>query len=194
MAREWAMNANHYVAAGLRSLVRPARRGPDVLVLVVVYCQDRLLLVRRGCAPYAGKWAPPGGFVECHESVETAAAREVWEETRLRLDTAQLIPKGVLSITHINQIYHVFVAYVDEPHAVAPVPPESVEVRWFSQADCMAADTEIWDPADDVDYEQLFEMLRARRGDLFQWNNDYQRIIGGDGQIHYASRRDTSRR
>lgn len=188
------MYPNYYFPAGLKALVRPARRGPDVLVLVVVYCQDRLLLVRRGCAPYAGKWAPPGGFVECHESVETAAVREVWEETRLRLDTAQLIPKGVLSVTHINQIYHVFVAYVDEPHAVAPVPPETVDVRWFSKADCMAADTGIWDPANDVDYEHLFEMLRARRGDLFQWNNDYQRIIGGDGQIHYASRRDTSRR
>jgi hypothetical protein len=36
----------------------------------------------------------------------------------------------------------------------------------------------------------VFEMLRSRRGDVFQWNDDYRRIIFGDGQIQYAWRRD----
>ena len=61
--------------------------------MVLVYCEDRLLFVRRGCG-VSGKWAPPGGFVHCQESVETAAAREVWEETQLKLDTKQLLPRG----------------------------------------------------------------------------------------------------
>jgi ADP-ribose pyrophosphatase YjhB (NUDIX family) len=168
----------------------PERRGPDLLVMVLVYCEGRLLFVRRGCEPYAGKWAAPGGFVECHESVETAAARELWEETRLKLDPRQLLPKGVLSVPHINQVYQVFVAYLDKTQAVAPVPPESLDVRWFSQADCMAADSGIWDAAAHVDYEQLFEMLRARRGDLFQWNDHYRRVVSGDGQVQYAWCRD----
>ena len=63
-------------------------------------------------------------------------------------------------------------------------------VRWFSQANCTAADADIWDAATHVDYELVFEMLRARRGDVFQWNDDYRRVVFGDGQIQYQWRRD----
>ena len=85
------------LAAPIGTSTQPERRGPELLVMVLVYCEDRLLFIRRGCEPYAGRWAPPGGFVECNESVEAAAARELWEETRLKLNTRQMLPKGVLS-------------------------------------------------------------------------------------------------
>jgi len=42
-----------------------------------------LLLIERAHEPWKGKWATPGGFVEIDETCETAAGRELEEETGL---------------------------------------------------------------------------------------------------------------
>ena len=45
----------------------------------------RVLLIRRGHDPFAGKWAIPGGFLEMDEPVEAGARRELKEETGLEI-------------------------------------------------------------------------------------------------------------
>lgn len=52
--------------------------------VVLVDDRHRILLVKRRVAPKAGMWCLPGGFVECGETPEQAATRELQEETGLR--------------------------------------------------------------------------------------------------------------
>lgn len=59
---------------------------PALTVDCVIADGDRVLLIKRGKEPYAGRWALPGGYVNEGETVEEAAARELKEETGLSLE------------------------------------------------------------------------------------------------------------
>jgi 8-oxo-dGTP diphosphatase len=57
---------------------------------IVVDGDGRLLLVRRGNQPAKGTWSIPGGRVEPGECDAVATAREVLEETGLRVRVGRL--------------------------------------------------------------------------------------------------------
>ncbi|MGW1990791.1 NUDIX hydrolase [Embleya sp. NPDC001921] len=68
----------------------------DLAVFTVREGRLHALLIRRGQEPYAGRWALPGGFVLPHESAETAARRELAEETGLS--------EHVVAALHLEQL------------------------------------------------------------------------------------------
>jgi 8-oxo-dGTP diphosphatase len=56
----------------------------------------RLLVIKRGHAPGAGLWTLPGGRIEPGETDEQAVAREILEETGLRVACGRLVGEAEL--------------------------------------------------------------------------------------------------
>ena len=63
---------------------------PRVGVGAVVLDAGRVLLVRRGKPPLAGKWSLPGGLLELGETTAEAARREVAEECGLTIRVGEV--------------------------------------------------------------------------------------------------------
>ncbi|MCX7622216.1 MAG: NUDIX hydrolase [Thermomicrobium sp.] len=101
---------------------------PKLAVAVIVASGDRILLQQRAIEPGLGLWSFPSGFVERGEELETAARREVLEETGLEVGLLRLV--GVYS-RHGEPV--VLVVYEGQPRGgVLRTSEESQAVHWFA--------------------------------------------------------------
>ncbi len=75
---------------------------PLIGVGVVVFNDDRVLLIRRGKPPREGQWSLPGGRQRLGERVEETARREVAEEAGIEVEVGPLVDV-VDSITRDDQ-------------------------------------------------------------------------------------------
>ncbi len=64
---------------------------PVVGVGGVIIDRRQTLLIRRGSEPLLGEWSIPGGTLEIGESLEEGVARELLEETGIKVRVLQLI-------------------------------------------------------------------------------------------------------
>ena len=160
-----------------------------VSVVAIVHAEAKLLMIRRGVAPYIGTWAPPGGFVEAGESLEAAAAREVREECGLMLNPHQFVPYGITSLPKLNQFAVTFLARIDRAVELSAGHPEALDARWFSNEDMPVA--EVWEPAIGFDWSRIFKDCREYGRDFYQWSDDSLRVIRPDGTIEYLWQRDS---
>ena len=62
----------------------------DIVLLTLRKGELCVLAIRRGEPPYQGRWALPGGFVQVDEDLETAARRELEEETGVTTGSVRL--------------------------------------------------------------------------------------------------------
>jgi 8-oxo-dGTP diphosphatase len=132
----------------------------DVVVLALSEEDIEVLLIQRGKPPFQGEWAFPGGFVNIGESPQSAASRELEEETgiqNVRLEQLRAFgdpgrdPRG----------HTVTVAYLAVIGASAPLQGEAgsdaVQVRWWSVDDLPVL---AFDHADILTY--ALQMLRSK--------------------------------
>ena len=64
---------------------------PIVGVGAVIVDAGKVVLVKRRYEPLAGRWSLPGGALELGETLEAGAAREIREETGLRVEVGPVI-------------------------------------------------------------------------------------------------------
>ena len=57
----------------------------------VIVDDGKVVLIKRKYEPLKGQWSLPGGMVELGETLEAALAREMLEETGLRVDVGPVI-------------------------------------------------------------------------------------------------------
>jgi mutator protein MutT len=84
----------------------------------VILVDGRLVLIRRGQEPLAGRWSLPGGSVELGETLEAAVAREVLEETGLVVEVGPVVEAfdRILPDDHGRVRFHfVLVDYLCRP-------------------------------------------------------------------------------
>ena len=62
----------------------------DIVVMTIIENDLRVLLIRRAVPPFRDSWALPGGFVRPDEDLDTAAVRELAEETSISQEPGHL--------------------------------------------------------------------------------------------------------
>lgn len=105
----------------------------DIVVFRKKNAQKEILLIQRKNEPFKNQWALPGGFVDNDEDLETAAKRELREETRVVASNLQQV-KAYGNPYRDPRGYMVSVAYfttVDrDTNAVAA--DDAKALQWFA--------------------------------------------------------------
>ena len=145
--------------------------------MVVLRHDDQFLLLRRNKPPHAGKFVPVGGKLEPFEDPYSAALRETYEETGLRVD--RLIYGGVLvesSPTAYNWQCNIYLA--DIPF-LPPPPCDEGTLVWVPFAAVPSVPTP---PTDWHIYQYLMQgqpfALNARYDEQLNLLSMYEEIEG----------------
>lgn len=118
--------------------------NPAAAAIGLLWYEDELLLVRRGCEPAKGMLDLPGGFVDPGESAEQALRRELQEELNLTLSDFQYVGSfpnhylfGTINYSVVDLIFE----------ATLPERP-----TWHNQEELSEI---VWCTLRDLDIEQM---------------------------------------
>ena len=109
---------------------------PRVAVGAVVLHEGNVLLVLRGQPPAEGQWAIPGGSVELGETLQTAAEREIREETGIIIKAGE--PIFTFDLVQRDEVGGIRFHYViidlmaDYLSGEVTAGDDAVDARWVS--------------------------------------------------------------
>ncbi|MBN1546727.1 MAG: NUDIX hydrolase, partial [Syntrophaceae bacterium] len=104
--------------------------NPLPVVSAIVVKDRRILLVKRGKAPYKGLWCLPTGFAETGESIEDAALRELEEEAGIKGNILGLV--DVDSCTNYFYGDLIFVTFeIEHSNGELRYGDDTVAVKYF---------------------------------------------------------------
>jgi len=110
---------------------------PIVGVGVVVWHDERVLLIKRGKPPRAGHWSLPGGAQQLGETLAEAAKREVREETGIDIELGDIIATlDMIDRDQAGRVRHHYtlVDFVAEGlEAKLQAGDDALDARWFSR-------------------------------------------------------------
>src|SRR5215472_17708588 len=132
----------------------------DVVMMSLRQGDLHVLLIKRRSWPFEGMWAIPGGFVNMDESLETAAKRELGEETGVEdVYLEQLYTFGDPGRDPRTRVITVvYFALLDSERLQVRAADDAVDVGWFSVYDL---------PQLAFDHAQILEYALSRmRGKL----------------------------
>ena len=119
-------------------------RRVDCVGGIVLDEEGRLLLVLRGRAPSAGTWSVPGVRVEPGETDPEATAREVLEETGVRVEVGRLAGEverdGLAGDVYVIRDYLCRPVSGIDPSAVR-AGDDAADAAWFTPDEMRALGT-----------------------------------------------------
>jgi 8-oxo-dGTP diphosphatase len=120
---------------------------PKIAACTIIDIDGKIVMSKRAIPPSVGKWVIPGGFVDVGETVPVAAAREAWEEVRLKVTIGPLV--GVYSYPDTSVIIIVYEAEAE--NGVPRAGDETLAVDLFSPSEI---------PWDDVAFSSTVDALK----------------------------------
>ena len=160
----------------------------DVVLFTIQDGTLKVLLVRRQKPPYRGTWALPGGIVGSEESVDTAALRELQEETDIgNIYLEQLYTFGDPSRDPRGRVITVaYYALVNWQQFQLKTRPRVSEANWFPirRLPALAFDHQrIVDYAlerlrNKINYTTVGFQLLSREFTLTELQGSYEVILG----------------
>lgn len=122
----------------------------------------KVLLIRRGVAPFQNRWALPGGFVLPDETLDSAALRELQEETGLReVYLEQLYTFGELARDPRERVISVaYFALVRRADHLPSAATDAAEAAWFEIENV---------PALAFDHADILKMALERLRGKIRW-------------------------
>ena len=112
---------------------------PIVAVGGIVVRDGRVLLVKRGREPSAGRWTIPGGAVRLGERLQEAVARELREECGVEVEVGpvvEVLDRVTRDAAGRVQYHYVIVDYLARWVAGEPrAGSDAAAVRWLTEAE-----------------------------------------------------------